>query len=62
MLNMVGVRDIKEHRYFKQINWAKLLSKQVKVNHKPVLKGKDDTSCFQEYPDSNRKCQSVKPD
>jgi len=40
------VDDIKSHPFFKELNFAKLMKKEVDVPYKPKVKGKDDTSNF----------------
>jgi hypothetical protein len=41
-----GVADIKTHPWFTEIDYMKLLNKQVKVPFVPPLKGPGDTSQF----------------
>uniref|UniRef100_A0A0G4FND1 Protein kinase domain-containing protein n=1 Tax=Chromera velia CCMP2878 TaxID=1169474 RepID=A0A0G4FND1_9ALVE len=47
-----GVRDIKECRWFAVINFDQLRRKQLPVKYKPTVKGQDDLSNFESYPDS----------
>jgi len=48
-----GVDDIKQHRWFKDINWHNLLAKQLPVPFRPVVRGEADTSNFDDYPESD---------
>jgi len=48
-----GVDDIKQHKWFKDINWTELLEKKVTANFKPTVKSESDTSNFDDYPDSD---------
>eukprot|EP00479_Gromia_sphaerica_P013593 TRINITY_DN765_c0_g1_i4.p1 TRINITY_DN765_c0_g1~~TRINITY_DN765_c0_g1_i4.p1 ORF type:complete len:254 (+),score=25.09 TRINITY_DN765_c0_g1_i4:421-1182(+) len=41
-----GIKRIKEHEYFKDIDWVKLLQKKVDPPRMPVLKDMYDVSCF----------------
>ncbi|XP_075213765.1 cAMP-dependent protein kinase catalytic subunit 1-like [Lycorma delicatula] len=44
-----GADDIREHRWFKQINWVALLNKKLEPPYKPAVKGPKDTSQFEKY-------------
>lgn len=44
-----GARDIKCHRWFKDIDWNDVYNKKYNPPIKPVLKSMDDTSNFDEY-------------
>jgi len=47
-----GVEDIKQHKWFKDINWPDLPLKKLEAPFKPVVKSESDTSNFDDYPDS----------
>ena len=46
---ILGVEDIKTHRYLKNIDWKLLYQKQIPVNYKPKIKDLNDDSCFQKF-------------
>jgi len=48
-----GVDDIKQHKWFKDIDWNQLLAKEIAAPFKPTVKGLDDTTNFDDYPDSD---------
>mmetsp|Transcript_38462 Transcript_38462/g.76251 ORF Transcript_38462/g.76251 Transcript_38462/m.76251 type:complete len:321 (-) Transcript_38462:252-1214(-) len=48
-----GVDDIKQHKWFKDINWQNLLAKQLPVPFRPLVRGETDTSNFDDYPESD---------
>lgn len=56
-----GVADIKNHRFFNNLNWSKLLNKEIRAPYIPETKGAGDTSCFTSYPDSDNISPTVKP-
>jgi len=56
-----GVDDIKQHKWFKDINWADLLDKKVAAPFKPTVKSQSDTSNFDDYPDSDELPPVVNP-
>jgi hypothetical protein len=43
---MLGVTDIKNHRYLNSVNWNNLLSKKISAPYRPVVKSSSDTSNF----------------
>lgn len=47
-----GVNDIKEHRWFNEFDWKKLLAKAIKPPFLPKIKSDGDTSNYSQYPDS----------
>jgi protein kinase X len=47
-----GVNDIKEHRWFNNFDWNKLLHKELKSPWVPKIKNEGDTSNYSQYPDS----------
>lgn len=44
-----GARDIKCHRWFKDVDWNDVYNKKCAAPIQPVLKSVDDTSNFDEY-------------
>ena len=48
-----GANDIKNHRWFKNLDWFKLGQKRVPVPFIPQIGRPGDTSNFTEYPDSD---------
>jgi len=47
-----GASDIKSHKWFKGVDWTATLNRKVSAPEKPKVKGPNDTSCFEDYPDS----------
>ena len=47
-----GVNDIKGHRWFKHLDWYKLLQKKLPASYIPQIADMGDTSNFTSYPDS----------
>lgn len=47
-----GAEDIKKHKWFKGIDWNKVLQRKVKPPYLPSFKAPNDTSNFDKYPDS----------
>eukprot|EP01071_Lankesteria_metandrocarpae_P005373 Lankesteria_metandrocarpae@DN3972_c0_g1_i1.p1 len=47
-----GVEDIKQHRWFGGLNWDELLEKRQPAPYRPTVRSPDDTSNFEEYPES----------
>ncbi len=47
-----GVADVKKQGFFKDFDWEKLVSKKLNSPIKPKLTGTEDTSNYEEYPDS----------
>mmetsp|Transcript_37014 Transcript_37014/g.80822 ORF Transcript_37014/g.80822 Transcript_37014/m.80822 type:complete len:326 (+) Transcript_37014:56-1033(+) len=48
-----GVDDVKQHKWFKDVDWQALLEKKVTAVFKPTVKSESDTSNFDDYPDSD---------
>jgi serine/threonine protein kinase len=48
-----GVKDIIGYRFFKNIEWDKLIKKEIKAPYLPKVKSDDDISNFPLYADSN---------
>lgn len=55
-----GVADIKNHRWFANINWDWLLQKKIQAPYLPKVKSPDDTSNFNSYPDSDSISPAIK--
>merc|ERR1711920_193354 len=56
-----GVDDIKQHKWFKDLDWNALLEKRLPAPFKPPVKGETDTSMFDDYPDSDEQPPTVNP-
>lgn len=60
-LNVIlGVNDIKRHRWFNNFSWDDLIKKKIKPSYVPVVKSLGDVSNFDEYPDSGTFAQDIK--
>ena len=55
-----GVKDIKGHRFFKELSWEKLINMELTPPYIPKVKSASDISNFSSYPDSDRPCPSIK--
>jgi serine/threonine protein kinase len=55
-----GVKDITEHRFFKGVEWDKLLKKEIEPPYVPKVKSNDDISNFSQYPDSDTPAPEIK--
>lgn len=47
-----GAEDIKQHKWFKGVEWDRMLQRKVKPPYVPAYKAPNDTSNFDKYPDS----------
>merc|ERR1719168_385843 len=56
-----GVNDIKQHKWFKDVDWNALLEKRLPAPFKPPVKSETDTSMFDDYPDSDEQPPTVNP-
>jgi len=56
-----GVKDIKECKWYSVINFDDLRLKKLPVKYKPTVKGLDDLSNFENYPDSDELPPAVNP-
>ena len=54
-----GSNDIKNHRWFKPIDWYKVSQKKVPAKFLPQIGKPGDTSNFTEYPDSDTESLEV---
>ena len=57
-----GVKDITGHRFFKNLEWDKLLKKELPPPYVPKVKSNDDISNFSAYPDSDNPAPQIKKD
>ena len=55
-----GVKDITEHRFFKTVEWEKLLKKEIPPPYVPKVKSNNDISNFSQYPDSDETASAIK--
>ena len=58
----IGVDDIKEHRFFADISFEKLLSYQLKSPYVPPIDGPGDTKNFSKYPESEEEAEELSPE
>ena len=54
-----GANDIKNHRWFRTLDWFRLGQKQLPVPFIPQVGRPGDTSNFTEYPDSDTQAVEV---
>ena len=54
-----GVDDIKNHPFFKSMNWDKLLKQEIQADFVPKIKGDNELKYYDFYPDSDEKVESV---
>jgi serine/threonine protein kinase len=57
-----GVDDIKSHRFFKELNWNKLLKQEIKADYIPEIKSDNELSNYTVLPDENDKVESLSKD
>ena len=57
-----GVNDIKQHPWFQDLDWDKLLALGIPAPYIPPLKGEDDTSNFDVYPENYEPYGMTGPD
>lgn len=55
-----GVNDIKNHRWFADLNWDWILQKKLTAPYKPTVKSAGDTTNFSTYPDSETLSPAIK--
>src|SRR4051794_9223475 len=48
-----GAEDIKQHKWFKSVDWLKVFQRKIKPPYVPGFASPDDTSNFDKYPDSD---------
>eukprot|EP00831_Metopus_contortus_P025916 TRINITY_DN2218_c0_g1_i7.p1 TRINITY_DN2218_c0_g1~~TRINITY_DN2218_c0_g1_i7.p1 ORF type:complete len:340 (+),score=18.65 TRINITY_DN2218_c0_g1_i7:216-1235(+) len=56
-----GINDIKNHRFFHEFSFLNLLTRSLKADYIPHVKGASDTSRFSLYPDTDSKAIPVLP-
>ncbi len=56
-----GANDIKNHRWFKTLDWYKLSQKKTPAPYIPDIDNAGDTKNFSDYPDSDNASPEVKP-
>jgi len=47
-----GVEDIKQHRWFQNFSFEDLVARKLPAPYLPTIRSADDTSNFEEYPES----------
>ncbi|CAK0899278.1 unnamed protein product, partial [Prorocentrum cordatum] len=47
-----GAEDIQYHKWYKAVDWKKLVARCVETPYIPSVRAADDTSMFDRYPDS----------
>jgi len=47
-----GAEDIKKHKWYKGVDWVMMYNRQASAPFVPAVKGPDDTSMFDRYPES----------
>lgn len=57
-----GTKDVTGHRFFKNLNFDKLLKKELPPPYLPKVKSSSDISNFSQYPDSDTKAVAIKKD
>jgi len=62
----LGVHDdgesIKEHKWFRGIDWDEVLRREIPSPWTPNLKNDEDSSCFDKYPDSKEAAKELPKD
>lgn len=48
-----AAEDVKQHKWFRSVNWDRTYNREVKPPMIPGFRSEDDTSNFDEYPDSD---------
>jgi serine/threonine protein kinase len=54
-----GILDIKNHRFFKEFEWEKLINEDIIPFYNPSVKSENDISNFNSYPDSDEETDTV---
>ena len=57
-----GVADIKNHAFFKSMNWDKLLRQEIEAPFTPKIKGNNELKYYNVYPDSDDKAEACNKD
>jgi protein kinase A len=55
-----GVNDIKNHPFFKSMNWDKLLRQEIEAPFIPKIKGDNELKYYNVYPDSDDNAEPIK--
>ena len=56
-----GVNDIKFHRFFKNLDWNKLIKYQIEAPYIPKIKNNGDSDNFDVYKESDGKAKFLHP-
>ena len=55
-----GAEDIKKHKWYKAVDWDQMYNKELAPPFLPSVKSADDTSMFDNYPESTEaSCQPI---
>ena len=54
-----GVEDIKNHEFFNNLNWDKLLNQEIPAEFIPIIKDNNILKYYDFYPDNDEKVESV---
>ena len=57
-----GVDDIKNHRFFKDLNWNKLLKQEIQADYIPEIKSDNELSNYKVCPEEDEKVDSLSKD
>lgn len=57
-----GVEDIKNHEFFKTMNWDKLLKQEIPADFIPKIKAGNELKYFDFYPNSDEKVKAIEND
>ncbi|KAI9018679.1 kinase-like domain-containing protein [Phycomyces nitens] len=57
-----GAEDIKSHRWFDGVDFARIAARQVRAPYIPQIRGEGDASHFDRYPESNERYGLACPD
>ena len=57
-----GVNDIKNHEFFKSLNWGKILRQEIEAPFIPKIKGDNELKYYNVYPDSDDKAEPFNKD
>lgn len=59
-ISILGVNDLRNHRWFTNFRWNDLLDKKMKAPYVPTVKHSGDVSKFENYPDSGSIAKEIK--
>ena len=57
-----GVDDIKNHPFFRSMNWEKLLKQEIPADFIPKIKAGNELKYFDFYPNSDEKVKAIEND